>query len=53
LQIYWVGPYIGSTIGSIVYQFSEFIKDHFEQRRRQEEDSNKLGTLQYNMYVCM
>ena len=44
LQVYWVGPYIGSTISSIVYQFSEFINDYFE-RRRQENENTKLGTV--------
>ena len=43
LQVYWVGPYIGSTISSIVYQFSEFINDHFKRRRREEDENAQFG----------
>ena len=43
LQVYWVGPYIGATIGSIVYQLSDRIGDHSERRRLQKDENAKLG----------
>jgi len=45
-QLYWIGPYIGSTVGSLVYQFSEFIKDHIE-RHRPQDDNTEL-----RMWCC-
>lgn len=35
--LYWVGPYLGSTVASIVYQISCFIKDHCERHIKHEE----------------
>jgi len=43
LQVHWVGPYIGSTISSVVYQFSDLISDYSERRRRQKDENAKLG----------
>ena len=36
-QLYWVGPYIGATVGAIVFQVCQFIKDHFEHHLHSEE----------------
>ena len=53
MQVYWCGPYIGSTVGSVIYHFSEFIKDNFEQHRPQADKNEDLGIYCCFVVVCL
>jgi len=50
-QVYWVGAYIGSTVGSVIYQLAEFVEDYTERRRPQEDKNIELHTGMSSCYV--
>jgi len=50
-QVYWLGPYIGSTVGSVIYQLSEYIKDNSENHRPRQDKNTELRMHCYSFHA--